>query len=319
MEFGITFYSMSIETTSAALIDRFRSQRPLRSGSLIVTVYGDSIAPRGGTIWLGSLISVLRDFGINQRLVMTSVFRPAKDGWFNVEKVGRRSYYGLSEEGRERFGSPTQRIYGEPRQNWSGEWCLLVLSALDTEKRDLVRRELAWLGFGALSANLLAHPDTGVGGLQRKLSDLGCKDEVIILQSRSSGKSSGKAMRDLVRKSWGLDDIESRYLDFLESFRPVYAQLRRRKRIDPRLGFDMRTLLIHEYRKILLRDPLLPAELLPGRWHGTAAYQLCRNFYQIIYRDAEEFLSEHMETADGPLPPPAPHFYKRFGGLTKTG
>ena len=315
MEFGITFYSMSIKTTSAALIDRFRSQRPLRSGSLIVTVFGDSIAPRGGAIWLGSLISTLQDFGINQRLVRTSVFRLAKDGWFNVEQIGRRSYYSLSDEGREKFGSPTQRIYGEPRRNWSGEWHLLVLSALDVEKRELVRRELAWLGFGALSTNLLAHPDTGTGNLRRKLGELGCKDEVVIMQSKTSGKGSGKAMRDLVRKSWGLDDLEARYLDFLELFRPVYVQVRRSKRIDPRIGFDIRTLLIHEYRKILLRDPLLPAELLPGRWHGTTAYQLCRNLYQAIYRHAEEYLNEHMETVDGPLPPPAPHFFKRFGGL----
>ncbi|MGA4495893.1 hypothetical protein ACPA0G_18185, partial [Vreelandella venusta] len=33
----------------ATLIDGFQKRRPIRAGSLIITVYGDSIVPRGGT------------------------------------------------------------------------------------------------------------------------------------------------------------------------------------------------------------------------------------------------------------------------------
>ena len=58
-----------------------------------------------------------------------------------------------------------------------------------------------------------------------------------------------------------------------------------------------------------------PAELLPANWHGTAAYQLCRNLYRAVYAAADDYLTETMETAEGPLPPPAPAFMKRFGGL----
>ena len=44
---------MSIQTTTKALLDEFRSRPTLRAGSLITTVFGDSIAPRGGTLrWL---------------------------------------------------------------------------------------------------------------------------------------------------------------------------------------------------------------------------------------------------------------------------
>ena len=51
-----------------ALVARFRRQRPLRGGSLLVTILGDAIAPRGGTIALGSLIELARPFGITDRL-----------------------------------------------------------------------------------------------------------------------------------------------------------------------------------------------------------------------------------------------------------
>ena len=37
---------------AAELVNRFRRQRPLRAGSLIVTIFGDSIMPRGGAIAL---------------------------------------------------------------------------------------------------------------------------------------------------------------------------------------------------------------------------------------------------------------------------
>ena len=84
------------------LINDFRSRRPLRAGSLLTSVFGDAIAPRGGAVWLGSLINVLEPFGINQRLVRTSVFRLAKEGWLRSEQIGRRSYYSLTPDGRGR-------------------------------------------------------------------------------------------------------------------------------------------------------------------------------------------------------------------------
>jgi phenylacetic acid degradation operon negative regulatory protein len=55
--------------------------------------------------------------------------------------------------------------------------------------------------------------------------------------------------------------------------------------------------------------------LLPANWHGSAAYQLCRNLYQAVYKQADRYLSATMETADGTLPPPSKPFMSRFGGL----
>ena len=49
-------------TAAAELVARFRRQRPLRGGSLIVTMFGDSIMPRGGAIALGSLIALAAPF-----------------------------------------------------------------------------------------------------------------------------------------------------------------------------------------------------------------------------------------------------------------
>lgn len=304
---------MSTDAACQALVDEFRSRPTLRAGSLITTVFGDSIAPRGGTVWLGSLIRAMADFGISERLVRTSVFRLAKDGWLQSTQVGRRSFYSLTDEGRERFRAATQRIYGEPATNWDGEWCLLLLSNLKVRTKETVRRECAWLGFGALSANVLAHPAPVTSDLDIALQRLGVIDDIVLMSGRTVRRDN--AMRKLVRSAWNLDDIDSRYECFVTMFRPLIGALQKHREVKPRTAFVARTLLIQEYRKVLLRDPQLPLELLPSGWHGAAAYQLCRNLYRDLYDAADAYLSDAFETADGPLPPPASHYLQRFGGL----
>ena len=311
---------MSIQTASKALLDEFRSRPTIRAGSLIITVFGDAVAPRGGTVWIGSLIKVLADFGVSERLVRTSVFRLTRDDWLDVNQVGRRSYYNLTTDGARRFEQATQRIYGEPRQSWSGDWCLVLLADIDAEQKDMVRRELGWFeailyGFAAISTNVLAHPSQPRSELERTLEGLGVERDLVVMQGRTLGKNQDDAMRLLVHKSWNLDEIDRHYEDFITQFRPVWRAVEKSADCDGRTAFQIRTLMIHEYRRILLRDPLLPAEMLPSGWHGTAAYQLCRNLYRLVFAQADDFMTREFETADGPLPPPAPDFYNRFGGL----
>jgi len=305
---------MTIESASKSLVAEFRARRTLRTGSLITTVFGDSIAPRGGAVWLGSLIMVMREFGINDRLVRTSVFRLVQDGWLQSTQIGRRSYYSLTGEGRERFEQATHKIYGEPASSWDGEWTTVLLSTIEGAQKDAVRKELGWLGFGALSPSVLAHPSPDMVDLDVTLQRLGVADKLVVMSGKTVRNEA--AMRGLAQASWNLADIEERYAGFVKRFRPLIAAQGKDANVSPKSAFVVRTLLIQEYRKVLLRDPQLPAELLPEGWHGTAAYQLCRNLYIAVHRQADAWLSEVMETAQGPLPPPAAAFMQRFGGLS---
>lgn len=309
--------TMSVKATTTRLINEFRSRPTLRAGSLITTVFGDAIAPRGGSVWIGSLIRCLAEFGASERLVRTSMFRLTRDGWFDVQQVGRRSYYRLTASGAARFEQATHRIYGEPRQHWDGRWTLALLAGIGGDAKDSARKELGWLGFGALTANIMAHPAPDDGDLAALLQRLGLSDDLVVVQGRTLAPAQDQALRAMAQKSWDLADIDARYGAFIRRFRPVYTAVRKVRAIDPATAFQVRTLLIQEYRKILLRDPLLPSELLPEGWQGTVAYQLCRNLYRSVYQAADEFLGTAMETADGPLPPPEPAFFKRFGGLAQ--
>jgi phenylacetic acid degradation operon negative regulatory protein len=300
-------------------VEEFRSRRPIRGGSLIITVYGDAIAPRGGTVWLGSLITLLAPLGLNQRLVRTSVFRLSKEGWLTSRQVGRRSFYSISDLGQHRFESAFRRIYAQPHAEWDGVWRIVIISQVDSVQREGLRRELSWLGFGNLAPGVMAHPMADMDSLAVTLQDLGLQDSVIVMRASSEGLASSQPLKQLVQECWNLKQLSQDYGRFLERFRPIWKTLEGIEDLEPEQCFHIRTLLIHEYRRILLRDPQLPSELLPADWAGTAARLLCRNLYRLIQGPAEHYLSGVLETADGPLPEAAPYFYKRFRGSIETG
>jgi phenylacetic acid degradation operon negative regulatory protein len=306
---------MSSRAAAETLIDEFRSRPTLRAGSLITTVFGDAIAPRGGAVWIGSLIDVMAGFGVSERLVRTSVFRLAADGWLEAQPIGRRSYYGLTGDGAQRFEHATQRIYGEPRRSWSGAWCLVLLGGVSAASRDEIRRQLGWLGFGAISPSVLAHPAPDDEEVRFLLERHEVAADAVVLTGRSAGVLQDQQLRTLAKKSWNLDELDRRFAGFVVQFAPVRDAVANAGDVDPLHAFQIRTLLIQEYRKILLRDPQLPADLLPDDWHGLEAYRLCRSLYRSVFAAADDFLAAAISTPDGPLPLPGDDYYRRFGGL----
>lgn len=297
------------------LVEEFKAQRPIRGGSLIITIYGDAISPRGGTVWLGSLIKLLEPLGLNQRLVRTSIFRLTKEGWLTSTQVGRRSYYSLTDTGRRRFESAFKRIYAELYPEWDGKWDMVITTQLDNELRKVVKKELEWQGFGNIAPGMMAHPMADMQEVNNTLQDLCVTGDIIHMESQLVGSQTSTPLKEMVHECWNLQELSDSYQLFLDQFRPILRALEGAEHLDPEQCFQLRTLLIHHYRRLLLRDPLLPEKLLPADWSGTSARILCRNIYRLIQAGAEQHLTDTQETADGPLPEPAPRFYKRFGGL----
>jgi phenylacetic acid degradation operon negative regulatory protein len=299
-------------TAAAELVARFRRQRPLRGGSLIVTLFGDSIMPRGGAISLGSLIELAAAFGLNERLVRTATARLAHDGWLEGRRVGKLSEYHLSKNGRARFAEATKRIYGEPDTTWSGRWTLLVVPPMRAAERNQIREELVWRGFGEISANVFAHPELDSEGLRSQRNSGGLLSQLVAFDASLAGEDAPQRIVDL---GWDLEDLGLRYRRFVARFALVQAQLQRHRDIEPRDCFLTRTLLMHEYRRLHLRDPLLPAQLLRPDWPGAQAALLCRDIYAQVFGPSEAYLSRIASRLDGPLPAADASVLRRFGGI----
>ncbi len=296
----------------SALIARFRRQRPLRGGSLIVTVFGDAIAPRGGAITLGSLIDLMIPFGLTERLVRTSVARLAADDWLHGRRVGRLSEYRLSVGGRQRFLEATRRIYAGPVTDWGGRWTLVLMPGMDAAQRRQIRDTLHWEGFGEIGPGVLAHPMLSPAETRAHLDVDAHGAAPVVLES---GSAEPAADRRLVAEGWDLRELAARYARFIRHFEPVLPAVR--QPLAPAAAFLVRTLLIHEYRKIHLRDPQLPPSLLPADWPGTPAYDVCRTVYERVFPAAEDHLAAVAERLDGRLPAPEAAVYRRFAGLRR--
>jgi phenylacetic acid degradation operon negative regulatory protein len=298
-------------------IEKQLADRPLRANSLIITIYGDMIAPHGGTVWLGGLIRLVAPLGLNARAVRTSVFRLSREKWLVSEQIGRRSYYSLTATGRRLFEHAFHRIYDDARGSWDGDWQVVLTpgDCLTPVLRDALRKELLWEGYAAIAPGVLLHPSGQVDELLDILQIAGAHDKVVVLQAQTLGALSSRPLKELVNQCWNLGKVAAEYQSFIDRFRSVARALRSASNLDPEQCFVIRTLLMHEFRRVQLRDPSLPRQLLPGDWPGDTARAMCRDIYQLCWGATEAHLMQMLETADGPLPPTAKSFHARFGGM----
>lgn len=290
---------------------------PPRSKSLVVTVIGDSIAPHGGEIWMGSLIELLQPFNFNDRLVRTSVFRLTEEGMLESRREGRRALYTLTASGKKRFERAHRRIYMPPSQSWNGTWTLVMTPRSGNNEVDRVelRRELAWLGFATIGQGILAHPSTDVAALREVLESLELLDKVYVMQAHDLNYFGALPAREIVSQCWTLDGLAELYKDFWQRFKPMLDYFRLEPNPNPLQAFQVRTLVIHAYRRAILNDPQFPAEILPANWPGHEAYALCRDLYNLCCRPAEQHLASVLGIRTDRPPPAEPYYYLRFGGL----
>lgn len=273
----------------------------VRANSMLITVFGDAIAPRHQALWLGSLITLLAPLGLSSRQVRTSAFRLTADGWFTARREGRRSFYGLSELGMQRVQHADRRIYGFDQPPWDGHWTLALLDAtMRASDRQALQRELAWEGFGRLSSHVFAHPHANDAALREIIASAGRQDQVAVLRATSLEGFSSRPLHDIMHATFSLTRVADAWNHFIQRFSPLQGT---GKTWDPADAFMGRCLLIHEYRRVLLRDPKLPLAFLPADWPGVQARRLCEDLYGAMLKASERYLQAQVLTLDGTLAP----------------
>ena len=298
-------------------IQRSLKESPPRANSLIITIFGDSIAPHGGAAWLGNLIDVLAPFGLDHRLVRTSAFRLSEEGWLESRREGRRSLYSLTSSGLRRFENAYRRIYTLPSKKWEGAWTLVLFprATITAPERAELRRELEWEGFGLIAPGVFGHPAANATVVNEILKGLRLSDKVFVIAAKDLDGFAARPIRELVQECWTLEELAAGYRNYLTRFEPILELLQSSVAMTTEQAFQIRTLLIHSFRRVTLRDPHFPAEMLPEEWPGHPAYALCRELYRHCYKQAELYVMDKLEGAEGKLPKAASEFYRRFGGL----
>jgi phenylacetic acid degradation operon negative regulatory protein len=257
-------------------------------------------------------------FAINERLVRTSVYRLAREGWLVARQSGRRSLYRLTAQGGRKFEHAHRRIYASPCDRWDGEWEMIIAppAELRASERAALRRELGWEGFGSLGPGVFIRPARGAQDVTvaETVASLAVAHRVWRLDGARPRTHDYRTGPETVRACWNLTRVRAEYAAFIRRFAPLLRALDDGVPI-PEQAFVVRTLLIHAFRRASLHDPHLPAQLLPRAWPGAEAYALCRELYRRTRRKAEIHLAAMLRGPHSSLPPVAPYFFERFGGL----
>jgi phenylacetic acid degradation operon negative regulatory protein len=280
------------------LVAAFNRRKPVRAGSLIITLYGDAIVPRGGSLSLGDITRIMQLFRIDGGPVRTAISRLATEKWLERRKVGRNTFYRLSKAGEGEFARATKRIYF-PGPAAAAKSVRLALLNGGTASRPSQRKSLEAAGFAPLNALTYVSADPGAALKSTKgihLLDL--------------PPSAGAI--EILRVSHRLDGLAARYREFIVQFRKLRDALAGGATLEGSGALIVRLLLIQEFRRIVLRDPALPPDLLPAGWPGEEARQLAADIYGRVLAAAERELDLCQADEANPLPKPNASLYQRF-------
>jgi phenylacetic acid degradation operon negative regulatory protein len=291
-----------MNVNNACPLERFLQQRMqqgnISSSPLVFSFFCDVVTQHGGEIWLGSIVKALAPLGINERLTRTAVFRLTQDGWLQSSKQGRRSYYRLTQTGQHYYQRAANRIYASENPEWDGAWTLLFVSLVSEKSRQSLHRGLSWLGYGQMASTVYALPRDNTPALQELLNDLGLQDNVVKMQAQAEAVES---LQQLVMSRWKLDELRIRYREFTSLYDKAQNTLAGIPQPSPHSVFLLRVLLVHEYRRILLKDPELPAAMLPADWEGYAAQSLSAEIYRQLATATTKWASSNLLNAGGKM------------------
>lgn len=248
-------------------ITRLHSNGRLRVWSLIITFFGDVVALRGGRVALSTLQDAMGLLHVEPGAVRTALSRLASEGWVEREREGRLSFYKLTAEGRATFDEPTKRIYAATAGNWDGEWTV----AIDASDNSACLHDQGFVRLGG-KAWLRVGGDTGA-----------LPGDLLVV----SGKGSDLPA-DLL-SLWKLDDQATHYRAFIDN----WQAFDKTQSLSPAEAMSARTLLIHDWRRIVLRDPALPEAVLPTDWIGRQARKLVRQRYHDLLENSEKWLKDN--------------------------
>ena len=272
----------------AGILGHLRTE-PSRTGSVVVTLYGDAVVPRGGSLWVGTVLEIFEALEVGGNVVRTAMSRLAADGWLERRRAGRNSYYRLAERGRTTFAAAARRIYGGRSPAWDGGLHLAVLGG-GGDRTALEEAGYAPLAPGVLVAATPEHPGALPGAIHLRIT------------------GDPPELQALARQVWQTDRLLHGYERFLRAFEPLDGA----EHLSDLHALVARLLLIHEYRRVVLHDPLLPAALLPADWAGSRSRALCAQLYRRLLPPSERWLDAHALDENGALPPPAVPLDRRF-------
>jgi len=246
---------------------RRRSVGAPAARSLLLTILGEYVLPRGDAVWQETLVRALVSVGYSSDAARQALARSVRSGWLVSSRVGRRSRVGLSVRTADLLASGAARIYSFGSEwVWDGRWLVLVLRVPEErrEVRHQLRTRLAWAGLGSMGGGVWLTPHVS---REAELRDAISEAPSAVATSFVAELGSMGTPAAVAAAAWDLDQVRSAYEAFISDFEAI-------RPTSDEACFRMQTLLVHAWRKFPFLDPDLPAQLLPAGWPRRQAHDL---------------------------------------------
>ena len=233
----------------------------MEARSALFDLYGDHLRPRGGRAPVAALVKLLAPLGIAAPAVRTAVSRMVRQGYLHPLRLPSGPGYVLTPKAARRLDEAASRLHRTARPGWDGRFDLVLL------RRPVGRREalrMSGLGYGRLAD----HVWVAARAADEVATVLG--DAGVEFDRFSAGHAGGPpGATVLAQRAWDLRRIGRAYDDFVAEQRPLVGAVNGRSSDEE--AYAARFGLVHAWRSFLVRDPHLPAALLPSPWPGVAA------------------------------------------------
>lgn len=225
-----------------ALVTNVRGDRLPRVWSLLVTVFGDLAQGDCAAIGSAPLNGIASLIGIRPEAVRVALHRLRKDGWIVSRRTGRRSAYALTPWGRTQSAGASPVIYARDPVE-SDAWLVLTDPSQPAQEAG---QDLFPIASGVA---LAAAPAREAGELSLRLdcatpvppwiAEKVCAPETVC-QSRILATRLERLCLELVST---------------DCLSPLQIAV-------------LRVVIVHEWRRIVLKVPRLPDHVFPDGWAG---------------------------------------------------
>ena len=253
---------MTTLPTLTPFLNELHKTSRLRVWSIVVTIFGDLVQPRGTPISTQELLQLTGAIGIEGNALRTAMSRLAKEGWLTRHKQGRTSAYSLSKSGANTFLAASERIYHPSFFSSNDQWHLAIHNeAIDPKTIDHAT------SFQINKTTCLSQdPLTG-------------KDCLTL-------KATIEDMPDWVKDQLIPQSLSDNYQTLHNLLQSI--DVTRVAGLSPLEAMALRFITIHFWRRLVLRHPLLPQNFSRTNWVGSKTHAQVKALYAQIITPSEK-------------------------------
>jgi phenylacetic acid degradation operon negative regulatory protein len=270
---------------------------PIDPNTVVFALFAQYVLPRGGEVWLGSLIKAVATLGISEAAARSAILRMKKRGTLESQRLGRRTFYWMADAGMRQLNIGGFRFSLPSERAWDGKWTIVIYSVPEEQRdlRDALRSSLKWWGFGSLAPGTWISTRVLMPEIESDLRELGVWEYVSVFKSKYLGPEEPS---DIVAKAFPeLDAFEAGYRDYIAKAKAVLQDLEAGL-LGDEACFATRMHNLWEIYTVAKDDPILPPALLPEDWPRFKAIELSAQVRHVLSVPAERFFDSIYVTSE---------------------